>query len=288
MSLGEQLVPEHIKPIILVIDNEETPTATAIVECFDKTSPYPAYYVHEPVRGIARARNRALLEALDLMVDWIAFIDDDETAELDWLANLMAPEYLNVPVLRGVNVYTNTTLDSPWFQPKEIKGEEGQLCKTAYTSNVRFSIDLVRQGLRFNESLGLMGGEDNEFFSAAHAKGFAIRRTLRAVTNETWPAERLTYWALVYRAYWCAASEYRRLAASKGHLGVFVRKAHTIPLNLLIGLMWLAGALVVGLVSKEAFRDGAMLGGKKLARGAGRLAAALGIKPQPYRTIHGE
>jgi hypothetical protein len=74
---------------------------------------------------------------------------------------------------------------------------------------VRFSATLPRAGLRFDEGLGFMGGQGNEFFAAAHAQGFAIRRTLRAITREAAHPERLTYRGLMYRAYWCAASEMR-------------------------------------------------------------------------------
>jgi len=146
----------------------------------------------------------------------------------------------------------------------------------------------MHAGLRFNEGLGLMGGEDNEFFAAAHAHGFEIRRTLRAITREAAHPERLTYRALVYRSYWCAASELRRLQLTRGMLGAALRKAHTIPLNLIFGTAWLAGACAVAAISRSAFKRMAIEGGLKLAKGAGRAAALVGVKPQPYRIIHGE
>jgi succinoglycan biosynthesis protein ExoM len=75
--------------------------ARLTVARFCATAPFPVYYVHEPICGIARARNAALDKATELGADWIAMLDDDEVADPRWLANLMAPEYLDTPVLMG-------------------------------------------------------------------------------------------------------------------------------------------------------------------------------------------
>jgi len=250
---------------------------------------YGAIFLKDPVQGIARARNAILEIAAHRDADWVVFIDDDAVANSDWLASLMHPDYLGTPVLMGANVYIYPD-PSPFWAPAddEPKGHEGQRCKTAYTGNVRFSMALARAGLRFDEGLRLMGGEDNEFFAAAHARGFEIRRTLRAITRETMHAERMTYRALVYRSYWCAASELRRLRITRGALGAAMRKAHTIPLNLIFGAAWISAAVIALPVSQKAFKSAMIEGGKKMAKSAGRAAALIGVTPQPYRVIHGE
>lgn len=288
-TLAVQTVPEGFRLSIVVIDNEPEPnSATIVARCAEQSPCFPFHYVHQPKRGIASARNAALEAALSLGANWIAFIDDDAQAAPDWLGHLMAPEYLATPVLMGANIYRYPDPMPFWVRPSEPKGEEGQECKTAYTGNVRFSADLVKAGLRFDEALGLMGGEDNEFFSRARMLGFGIKRTLRAVTIESAHPERLTYIGQIYRAYWCAASEIRRLAITRSVGGAALRKAHTIPLNLVFGAAWLLAGAVALPVSRVAFRDCALEGGKKLAKGAGRLVSLLGGKPQPYRVIHGE
>jgi succinoglycan biosynthesis protein ExoM len=287
-SLGTQII-DCCDVHIVVASNGANPDAScAVVGRFAAWSLYTVEFLHDPVQGIARARNAVLDAAARHAADWIAYVDDDAVADPDWLANLMVPAYRHVPVLMGVNVFVYPAPRPFWALTDEVKGYEGQRCKTAYTGNVRFSAALLYAGLRFNEGLRLMGGEDNEFFAAAHARGFEIRRTLRAVTREIAHPERLTYLALVYRSYWCAASEFRRLMVTRGRGRAALRKAHTIPFNLIFGAAWMIAAGAAAAISREAFKRLAAEGGKKLAKAAGRAVALIGIKPQPYRTIHGE
>jgi succinoglycan biosynthesis protein ExoM len=287
-SLALQRVGSDLIISIIVVDNEEQPNSRAGVEDFAASCPFPVHYIHEPKRGIASARNAALETALSLRADWIAMLDDDETAAPDWIAQLMHPDYLSVPVLMGSNRPVYPRPLPFWVCEKEEKGVEGAALKTAYTGNIRFAAALPLAGLRFDESLGLMGGEDNEMMSKAHAMGFEIRRTLRAVTYEEAHTERLTYLGQIHRAYWCSASELRRLAITRGWGGAALRKGHTVPLNLAFGVFWLLGAGLAAPVSREAFRDLALEGGKKIAKALGRLAALVGVTPQPYRHVVGQ
>lgn len=287
-SLMEQAIDENILPSIIIVDNElESNNMDTVARFADECWRFPVHYVHQPKRGIAAARNAAVEAALSIGTDWVAFIDDDEVADLKWLSQLCHLDYRDVEVVAGVNKPVYTGPIPFWVQKEDEKGHEGQSLKTAYTGNVRFSVDLLRAGLRFEEKLGLMGGEDNEFFAKAYAMGFEIRRTLRAVTHETAHEERLSYFAQLYRTHWCAASELRRLAITRGWLGAMLRKAHTVPLNLIFGLCWLIAALIVAPLNRVIFRDLALGGGKKIAKSFGRASAIIGMMPQPYRVIHG-
>ena len=287
-SLATQIADNFDLVIVVASNGPDAEPSRAAVERFETWSPFPVEYLHDPVQSIARARNAILDAARRTAAQWVAFVDDDAVADPDWLTNLMAPQYLHVSVLMGGNLYLYPTPRPFWAPSDEVKGYEGQRYKTAYTGNVRFSAALVHAGLRFNERLGLMGGEDNEFFAAAHVRGFEIRRTLRAVTREVAHPERLTYRALVYRSYWCAASDIRRLSIARGRAGAALRKAHTIPLNLIFGTAWMIAACAVWIASRHTFKLFAIEGGKKLAKAVGRAAALIGVIPQPYRVIHGE
>jgi len=299
-SLAAQMVDGTMSLSVVVIDNEASPNNRFIADHHVRRCPYPLDYVHEPRRGIASARNAALDYAHSVRADFLAFIDDDEVAGQDWIAGLMAMEYRHVPVVYGHVVYEFPETLPFWAEPaaaksaKQVMRPEGERMKTAATNNVRLSMAIYDAGFRFDVGLGLMGGEDNEFFAAVGRAGFEIRRTLKAITRETMHVERLGYWSQVYRSYWCAASDLRMYAVRKGWLYAFSRKAHSIPLHAVGGLMAIAASPIAGLVSWGArgdlflFKKWAIGGGKKLAKAFGRLAALAGMLPKPYQNIVGE
>jgi hypothetical protein len=69
---------------IVVVDNSPTASSREAVEAH--ASRHPLRYFHEPTPGVSAARNRGVGAARG---DLIAFIDDDEEADADWLAQLV-------------------------------------------------------------------------------------------------------------------------------------------------------------------------------------------------------
>jgi hypothetical protein len=168
----------------------------------------------------------------------------------------------------------------------------------AATYNVRFSAQLLRAGLLFDERLGSSGGEDTDFFVRGRKVGFEIRKISTAITREHTHPERLTYRGQIYRAYWKAVADMKRIRLEGGSTGLIWRRAHTIPLQMISGLAHLCIGITAGAVSLlrpsskhrllAIYKRRALRGGRKIAKSAGRLAAMVGHDPQPYRTIHGE
>ena len=273
-SLTQQLVPPNISAAIVVVDNESDPAAETIVDEFHHISPIPIYYVHEPRRGIACARNAVLDTATSMRADWIAMIDDDETAQPDWLANLMAPEYLDVPVLTGRHVRHYPTPLPFWAVPRHgsTPTDSGRHLDTAYTGNVRFAISLVNVGLRFDERFNLLGGEDARFFNRARALGFSIKQTLRAITHETIHRERLTFRSQVYSSYCRAAS-----AAQDSKFKTRVSLYH-----LTHGILTMIASPLCVVIGLRHFKRCALLGANHIAKALGYLAGGAGHRPTPY------
>jgi len=71
---------------LVIVDNDQVPSAESMARRLAAEAPFPVRYVHEPAPGVANARNAALAAAKG---ELIAFIDDDEEAGPGWLAALI-------------------------------------------------------------------------------------------------------------------------------------------------------------------------------------------------------
>jgi succinoglycan biosynthesis protein ExoM len=86
-ELGNQETGGRFTYSIVVADNDNLRTAEPIVSEFAATSNLAIKYCVEPQQSIALARNKAVENATG---DYIAFIDDDELPERNWLQSLFA------------------------------------------------------------------------------------------------------------------------------------------------------------------------------------------------------
>ena len=74
---------------LVVVDNDQAPSAQDLIAELAGRAPFPVHYVHEPSPGVAHARNAGMAKASG---DLIAFLDDDEEAPTGWLATLLAAQ----------------------------------------------------------------------------------------------------------------------------------------------------------------------------------------------------
>jgi len=74
---------------IVVVDNDQVPSAQATIEALAEGAACCLHYVHEPRAGVANARNAGMAKASGAL---IAFLDDDEEAPEGWLAALLAAQ----------------------------------------------------------------------------------------------------------------------------------------------------------------------------------------------------
>ena len=71
---------------LVIVDNDQVPSAEPMARRLAAEAPFPVRYAHEPAAGVANARNAALAATKG---ELIAFIDDDEEAAPGWLAALI-------------------------------------------------------------------------------------------------------------------------------------------------------------------------------------------------------
>ncbi len=195
LSLLSQHAP-GLKPRIVVADNDVEPTARELVNKLSDGSPTPILYLHAPSRNISIARN-ACLDAAD--ADWLAFIDDDETAPPNWIADLHAAAVRDANDIVFGPVHAVYPDDTPgWIRQDDYHStrapkQNGEV-KTGHAGNV-----LIRWGdepwreERFLLSKGRTGGEDVEFFFRMSRMGLRLGACDQATAYEPVPADRLTY-----------------------------------------------------------------------------------------------
>ncbi|HEX6002064.1 MAG TPA: glycosyltransferase [Hyphomicrobiaceae bacterium] len=289
-SLVAQRIGAGVDLTIAVVENHATQSCRPIVERFAAQPGAPSFvYASEPRIGIPIARNRSLDLALAAGADWIAFIDDDEVAEADWIASLLAAaQSLNADVVRGPVVQVNAATGAIVRDRKSRP--TGARLKTAMTNNTLMRAAIAGAGglrLRFDEGLRLTGGSDVEYFSRAHGRGATICWVNEAVVRESVPAERLSL-------SWRCARE--RRVGSNGSLS-YIRK-HGRPLAFAICsakcLVRASGAslkLVLGVLIYpfQPVRGTATIfqACADYWRCAGSLGTFFGQVPEPYRVVEG-
>ena len=269
-SIRNTFIPYGYMVDIVVVDNE------GHEDVVDMCKKLGCFYVYEKKRGISFARNTAIETALELNTDWIVFIDDDELAAPAWLEGLMNWQYIGTPILAGNQRYAYEKKPRGYWDPENRRRpfKEGRTRNTCCTNNVRINASILEKGVRFNETIGFMGGEDIEFFSRLRAKGYVIRQTNLAITYERIHPERQGFKANFYRWLWSSASDMVALRNTRGLLYTIFRKGLTIPINLILGL------ITIPYNPKS--------GCKKIAKAIGRSMGFLGIFPQPYLNTVGE
>lgn len=222
-SLDAQTRPTGVSLRIIVADNDEAPSAKDIVETVAATLQTEVSYVHAPARNISIARNACLNAATG---DWVAFIDDDETAPANWISNLLA-QAESADAVFGPAI-AQYGADAPaWMEAHNVHSNiperRGDTVETGHTCNALLRWQgTAWQDQRFDLSRGKTGGEDTEFFF--RLRGLGARFTIAEdaiVTEDVAPARLNTRWVLQrkYRmgqSYASAATS----AAARAKLGV--------------------------------------------------------------------
>lgn len=287
-SLAALHIPAGIDARFVVIDNDAAHSGHGVIAELGTTRPWHLYYLPEPRRGIASARNAALALSMKIGADWLVFIDDDETAAPDWLQRLFeAQRCFDADVVHGHVDFIYPEPLPRWAFPKKPKPYWSVSAKTAFTHNVLFRAELVSNGLRFDESYGLSGGEDNHFFSRARKAGALIVHTPRAIVFETLPASKLTFRKQVMRNFWIANSQVWTESDVRGRSQTVRRKSTKAIGRFFSGLMELVRLPLSAAHGAANGRRRLMKAASCFAEVAGVLSAFAGYRPKPYANVDG-
>ena len=195
-------IPDGTTLRVLVADNDTEPSARAIIETLNL--PFEIKYIHAPARNISIARN-ACLEASD--ADFVAWIDDDETAGTLWLERLydtLRREGFDAVFGPAVAVYP---LDAPRhmvhddFHSNRPVLRNGEV-RTGHTCNALVDMRKVStRALRFDIAKGRTGGEDTDYFHRLWRGGGALGICAAARVYENVAPSRLSAGWLFRRSF---------------------------------------------------------------------------------------
>jgi succinoglycan biosynthesis protein ExoM len=191
---------------IVVVDNDAEASAAAVVEAHRRTGPpFALHYAVQPQKNIALTRNRTVELATG---EWLAFIDDDERAPREWLAQLDAAvkTYAADGVLGPVDPAVPS--EAPlWIRkgkfydfPRMATG------KVVPPNRLRFGNVLLRGRLLrkidmlFDPAYGLTGGEDGDLLSRLALGGARIVWCDEAIVREPIEQSRLSLAWLLRRS----------------------------------------------------------------------------------------
>ncbi|RWF42346.1 MAG: glycosyltransferase family 2 protein [Mesorhizobium sp.] len=205
--------PARFEIGVVVADNDDQPSAQPLVKALAQELKLPIRYRHAPARNISIARNACLDASVS---DLVAFIDDDETASVRWLAELVATAEASGATAVLGPVRARYGSDAPaWMRkgdfhstlPVWVRGE----IRTGYTCNVLLrTSEASLRGRRFSLARGQTGGEDTEFFDTMVRDGGRIAFAPDALVEEVVPHARAAFDWLRRRRF--------RFGQTHGHL----------------------------------------------------------------------
>jgi succinoglycan biosynthesis protein ExoM len=287
-SLSQLVIPKgSIEVSVIVVDNDPDGSAREPVAAVGNGFRWPLSYEIEPQKGISFARNRAICLALVWDADFVAFLDDDETASPDWLAELLSgqEQYL-ADVVSGPVLPLYETGVADWviegrFFERE-RHRTGTALNYARTGNCLISSSLVAGPIPpFHPAFALTGGGDTHFFKRVYEEGARIVWADAAVVYERVPSSRATVKWLLRRAYRGGAS-YAQCE----------RMLHQTPSWMLLrfckGTVRSLGGLVLLIPSLFLGRATLVRALQTTCIGVGFLIGTLGMSYREYTVIHGE
>ncbi len=270
---------------LVVVDNDTQGLAREVCDAVRPTFQWKLHCFEEERRGIPFARNKAIASAPS-DADFIAFVDDDETVEPDWLDELLhVQEKHNADVVTGPalprfeGAVPNWIIKGRFFYP--ARHPDGSVREFAHTGNVLLRAAVCKSmDMLFDERMALTGGSDTHFFMRVHSAGYKIVWANNALTHESVPASRVTVRWIIQRTFrFGNAITLRRRDLSPSPITLILLFAEGWY-SILQGVFLFPIGLVVG-------RHILMNSGRRFFRGVGILSGLVGVRYEEYRRTHG-
>lgn len=268
---------------VVVSDNDANKEGMAVVESLPDDYPFTVHAISELNAGISAARNSATNKALSLNPDLVAFLDDDEWPETQWLSELLRIQAeKNADAVGGPTrpVFPSTTPDhlrQNSYYGADLCLADGSDCQLQAGGNFLIKASVLQKYAPefFNPSFAHSGGEDLAFFTQLSSDGYTMAWASNAVVHEPVPADRLAKGWLKRRIVNIHNSRVRVMQLLQpGIRHSVIRGIKTIALGL-VAFVLTAASLVI-----PAYRDQAQMMRWKFQ---GKFTAHFG-----FATVRGE
>lgn len=275
-SLAEQCFYEPFE--IIVVDNDPAGGATEAIETARKCHPeLKIRYAVEPRKGISFARNTAAALAAG---EFVAWIDDDETATRHWLTLLWTTRSaINADAVFGPVVPTFPQGSRSWSRRSGIferpRHPTGTIidAREARTGNALVKTSWLRTlAPPFDVKLANTGGEDYDFFARIAKNGARFAWCDEAEVFEMVPFERQRLTWVLERGL-RGSTNYWRNRSTSGVRGV--------PQALLGGIAFLV-LCVGGIIAAPFGFHHTVKFWRRAMGGLGRIVALSGLQWKGY------
>lgn len=265
--------------LVIVIDNDGSSPGNQSKEILSQTTRFPHAHHVEHKQGLVNARNAALL-AVPADFDFVAFVDDDEWVEPQWLDELIyAHDQLGAEAIQGPvrPVFEETPqswmVSGHYYEVGPFRDLERLKAAASGNCLLRKSF-LDANGLLFDPIFNLSGGEDVDFFKRLTRRGATIVAAANAVAYETVPKARMSLAWTLRRAY-SAGNSVSRSSLARRSVGATLDRVVRNSLRAVVGIGQLIAFCLIS-------RDRAVKGLFNICFAAGGISGLIGMQPKNY------
>ncbi len=238
---------------VAVVDNDAGASAAQVLASYAANGRFKLCSMIQPKRGLSSARN----------------VDRFKESSSAIVVGPLEPRY-EVPPPRWIAA-------GDFFHHRCTDADAEH---TGYTGNVMMrTAAIAASGVRFDETLNSIGGEDVVFFRALRARGFSVKCAPHALVYESIPRGRASLKWMMRR--WLRAGATNTLLIGSANFGWRNRIANAARG---LGRIGAGSVLVVVTAATRGHRDFAAVAHSisTVCRGLGMLIAAFGFSYQEY------
>ena len=235
---------------VVVADNDAAGEGLGVCKQLAADFRWPILSTAVSDSGISYSRNAAATLALTVNPDFVAFLDDDEWPEPEWLTELLrVQEQQDADAVGGptLSVFPENTPESAKqnkYFGADLGLPDGSACQLEAAGNFLIKTSALKQlGPEFfHPAFAQSGGEDLAFFMSLKKHNAKMHWATNAVMNESVPADRLSVEWMKQRVIVIANSRVRvTKMLQPGLLSALERVAKTCALFAQASLMSLLG-----------------------------------------------